>query len=423
MSTFSQNNVQYLAVGGTANKTAAGSSLTAANAGEICILSENGKILSEANAATEQKFKVGLRRGAHIDFVSDIIDKSKISFIGRKTYAAAVQQVSYVGYNGTSGSIDANDNELYYLRIYLEDLFARGSGDGKSVKHGVYKSGTSATQKQIAEGVVESLINNFSRETEQQVRFELVNDEAGTAFTGTAANLTVTKGSKVVAIDGTLVEAAAGAVIRLGGAGTSNAVYEIASYTASSDVTLKTPYQGDDATIAVADTMVIAGVAAAAAEYGIKMTGVPADFDLGKIKYKIVRFEPQVDTTEGFGPDTLITNATAASSGTGTIPIVKEMEWFMQGHEGEFFRKGGPLIFDRKTDASSAVAGGGYSLIDIMFVDDSVVGFQPNVSKKHLTLAIPATTPAYALTGNADDITDVLEVLKWGATNGNLALT
>lgn len=423
MSTFAQNHVQQLFIGGTADKTASGT-LSDANAGEICILSPSGQILTEATAAGVSAFKVGLNRGTEPDLVSDIIETAKVKSFGLKTYTAATEQIDYIGFNGTSGSIEANNNELYYVRLYLEDLHNRSSSDGRRIKFGAYNSTASATQEAIARGITDSLIRNMSREAERQIKFERICDVAGSANTGAGA-ATVTYDSKYVefATDAD-AQLTVGDFVRLGGTAVTDPVYEVVAIDTANDiVTLDIPFQGESGSIAEADTEVIANADALAADWGIKLTGLPLDFKLGKIKYKKSRWETQVDTTEGFN-QTPITKAQAASPGTGVVEIVKELEWFTQGHEGEFFRMGEPNIYDARQDADSNVAGGGYDLIDVMFVNDEVLGIGSHVSShKHVTLAIPATAPNYAVTGTDDDITDVLEVLLAGSADGSLAVS
>jgi len=419
MSTFAQNHVQQLFVGGTAAKTASGT-LSDANAGEICILSPQGQILTEATALTADAFKIGINRGGEPDVVSDIIEKAKVKHFGLKTYTAATEQLDYIGYNGTTGSIEVNNNALYYVRLYMEDLHNRSSSDGKRVKFGTYKSTSSATQESIATGVTKSLIFNFDREAEDQIKFERVCDEAGVGAAG-ASTVTVTKGSKILEVDAAVTSLVAGDYLRIGGTGTTSPVFKVTEIVGTTAVKIDVPFQGDSAVVAIANVERIAAADAISAEFGIKLTGLPLDFKLGKIKYKKSRWETQLDTTEGFNA-TPITRSAAATPGTGVVEIVKELEWFTQGNEGEFFRMGEPNIFDARQDAVSTVAGGGYDLIDILFVNDEVLGIGSLVSaSKHVTLAIPATAPAYA-TG-ADDITDVLEVLLAGSADGSLAVS
>ncbi len=430
MSTFAQNHVQQVFVGGTASSTAAGLTLAGANTGEICILNPEGTIMSESDAGSATSFRVGLNRGTEPNVISDTIGVTKVSNYKLKAYAAATQQLDYIGYNGTAGSIEVNNNALYYVRLYLEDLFNRSSSDGRRVKFGAYKSTAAATQEAIAFGITDSLIRNFQREAEDQIKFERICDEAGVALGTGVGALTFTKGSKFVTA-ATAIEndSGAGTALVVGdylraGTAVTSPIYKITAIdtTAGGFVTLDIPYQGDDLTGADTAFEQVEAAAAAAAEWGLKLTGLPLDYKLGKIKYKVSRFETQVDSSEGF-ISTPITKAAAASPGTGTLEIVQELEWFTQGHEGEFFRMGEPHIFDARKDAV-APAGGGYTMLDIMFVDDQVLGLGSLVSSsKHVTLCIPTTTPGYAVTGSGDDITDVLEVLLAGSVDGSLALS
>ncbi|MFT7118792.1 MAG: hypothetical protein ACI9LF_001174 [Flavobacteriales bacterium] len=422
MSTFAQNHVQQLFIGAAATKTASGT-LSDANTGEICILSPDGQILTQATAATAKAFKIGVNRGTSLDIVSDIIEKANITHYGVKTHAAATAQLDYIGYNGTSGSIEVNNNALYYVRLYMEDLNGRSSSDGKRLKFGAYKSTAAATQEAVARGITDSLIRNFSREAEEQIKFERICDEAGVALGTAVGPLTFTKGSKFFSADD-INDATTNAALAVGdfiraGVGLTDPVYEITAV--NGDIgTLDIAFQGDNLT-AVADTSFerITNAAALAAEWGIKLTGRALDYKLGKIKYKVSRFETQVDTTEGFNL-TPITATVKATPGTGTVEQIQELEWFTQGHEGEFFRMGEPNIFDSRKDGTSAA---GYDLIDIMFANNEVLGLGSLVSSsKHVTIATPETTPNYALNATTDDITDVLEVLCAGSADASLSL-
>ena len=57
------------------------------------------------------------------------------------------------------------------------------------------------------------------------------------------------------------------------------------------------------------------------------------------------------------------------------------------------------------------------STLEITYIEDSVVGFQANVSPQHLTLATPTTAPVYMT--DTEGIRDVLEVIA-GLTAGDL---
>jgi hypothetical protein len=423
MATIAQNNVQYVLVGGTAAKTASGT-VNDANTGEICVVGESGQILTETTAATATRFALGLNRGGEPHVVTPFIKPADVTGSNAQNYVAATEQLSYIGYNGVSGSIEVNNSALYYVRLYLEDLFARSSEDGKRMKFGAYKSTTAATQEAIARGITDSLIRNFSRQPEREIKFERICDEAGVALGTAVGPLTFTNGSKFFTADD-INDATTNAALAVGdfiraGTGLTDPVYEITAV--NGDIgTLDIAFQGTTLT-AVADTSFerITNATALAAEWGVKLTGLPLEFKLGKIQYKKTRFTVQVDHTEGF-VDTPITLSAAASPGNGVYERVAEMEWFAQGHEGEFFRMGEPDIFDQRKDAVATVAGGGYDQITLSFKNDEVVGLGSLTSSKAaITLAVPATIPAY-ITGT-DDVTDVLEVLLFGSATGALSL-
>jgi hypothetical protein len=421
MSTFTQNFVQQLFIGGTANITAPGAAVTLADAnpGEIIIVNGQGIKITAAQAATAADIRVQVKHTDGSVLSSDIIQRGKINHIGVQPFAADAAQVDYIGYNGTAGSIALNSNELYYARLYVYD-FLTGSQDDL-MKHGVYKAGAGVTQAQVSEGITNSLIKNFSRDAERLIRFEQTNGGARTAV-GTASNLTFTYGSRVVAA--AAITATGNVVVGdyvTAIAATTNGVYRVTAIDAGGNLTLATPFQGETINVAGTGNFRIAAATAAAANFGIKLTGLPLAYRVGKIRAKVARWSLQLDTVEGFGI-TPVTNSVAASLGTGTIRRIGDLEWFTQGHEGEFFRVSDePVLFDPRRHTDLNVAGGGYDLLDIMFVNDEVIGFQPNVSFKHVTLAVPATTPQYADPAQAQGITRILEAFS-GVTANDLNL-
>jgi len=104
-------------------------------------------------------------------------------------YAAATEQKTYIGYNGTAGSIEVINNNLYYVRMYIKPMDKFGFVQQK-VQFGVYQSDANATQAEIAHGISENLAFNLSREPEKLrtgkdvVTVELVNSGTSTATSG-----------------------------------------------------------------------------------------------------------------------------------------------------------------------------------------------------------------------------------------------
>jgi len=415
MATFSQKDVQNLFVGGANGDATA--ALAAMPAGEIGIFTPGGARITEASAATEDRFVIVQSRGAaNPPLISPVIDKSKVAFKATaRLFAAATQQIDAVGFNGTTGSIEAISDNLYMVDLALGQSLVSNHG-GLYLKHGVYQSDATANQAEIATGIVGSLIANFSREPDRIILPEAICNNAGAAVVGAAATLGVVYGSKYVVFDDAH-NFVAGDYIRIGGTAVTNVVYEVVNVTAGAGTTsileLAYKYQGATATVLVANVERITAVLAAAADFGVRITGIAQPFSVGKLHVGANSWKL---TLKDFGTST-VTSLASANVGTGTENQVSELEWFCQGNEGDYFRMGEPYIISPRSDVS-----GTYDLIHIATSEltrNSIVSGPVNMQ---MTLAIPSTTPDYAATGTANDITDVLEVLIYGATNGNLTV-
>jgi len=431
------NNSQFLIVGGTATKTT--DNINGANfkasTGEVGLFDKHGVRLTEASAATATEFIVAVSRGASLPPIqSDVIVKSSLANVGVKVYSAAVEQSVAVGYNGTSGAIEdiaSYAGELYTDRIIFS-MFMSGTDDER-IKRGDYQSLLTAGQADVALGIVGSLVKNFDREVsnssgDKPIVFKAICNNAGAANTG-AGTITVSKGSKQV-LFGTDVDAVAvvGDYIRFdesqgGSPAVTDGVYKIVAIDATNEtLTLDRPYSAASAAaIAEGNAVIITAALGAAADWGYVKTGTVLDYRLGKSKYKKVRWEGQLSKSFGSTPVTVLSSP---SEGNGTVTKMAELENFLNGYYGEQYRMGQPLLFDSVDNVlvSSAVAGGGYDIISFNHAH-TLTGFTNTVSKKQLFIATPATTPNYCLAATANDITDVLEVLAFGAAGGELALT
>lgn len=421
-------NVNFLLIGGTATKTTANYP-SAMNAGEIGIFTPEGIRVTEATAATISEFIVALQGSDGVEYVSPVYKKADIASAKRLVYTAATAQVDSIGSNGTTGSIDAINNNLYKINIQVQELL-RSNTDGRKVKFGVYESDSSATQAEIAIGLGGSLVDNFDREAEKFITFKVVTDHALDTNDTMDETVTVTNGSDRISIAtdydyNTGTDLVVGDFIRIANTDTTVAVtddvYRIEVINSTSDIKLDRPYQGTSGTRTHGNnsTQAITIAEGAAANWGITMTGATLGFVAGKENYEVVRWDTQL---VDFGTTTQNFKSSTASKGSGTVNQVAEMEWFAQGFEGEVYRENFSVTHTPRTLVDSSVTGGGYDLTTITFNSSNVVGFQDVKSPRVLTLATPATAPNYAVTGTSDDITDVLEVLAFGSANGNLAL-
>ena len=410
MATFSQNDITLLFVGGAATKTTG--KIDVMNQYEIGIFTPAGARVTESTAATVTEFIVVQSRGASLaPIVSPIIKKADVVKASRKAYVAATEEVDYIGYNTSSGSIDAINDNLYRIRLSMDESL--NSNKGRIyIKDGVYQSDATATQVEIANGLVTSLVNNFKREPEKAMKFERVT--SSTVTTATTGTLDVRYGSVYVtaSVDIDNGGAVVGDYLVLSGV-----AYKIVALDTTNQVaTLDVPFQGtSDTALADASVGFITAANAAAGNWGIKITGRPLKFVVGKIAYRKARW---VTSIQDFGATT-ITNSAGAKEGSGTTEQAQEFEYFMRGNDSENFHMGEPNIFARINDV---VVGTNYDQI-FLNVEETGGSLSMNNRKKQIALLLPETAPNYAIAATADDITDVLEVLIYGSANGNLAIS
>lgn len=419
MATFSQNDITLLFVGGAATKTTG--SIAAMNPYEIGIFTPAGARITETVgsylATNVTEFIVVQSRGASLaPIVSPIIKKTDVVKASRKAYTAATEQVDYIGYNTSSGSIDAINDNLYRIRLSMDESL--NSNKGRIyIKDGVYQSDATATQVEIANGLVTSLVNNFKREPEKAIKFERVT--SSTVTPATTGTLDVRYGSPYVtaSVDIDNGGAVVGDYLVLTGPDSIATAYKIVALDTTNQIaTLDVPFQGtSDTALPDASVGFITAANAAAGNWGIKLTGRPLKFVVGKIAYRKARW---VTSIQDFGATT-ITNSVGAAEGNGTTEQAQEFEYFMRGNDSENFHMGEPNIYSRIADV---VVGTNYDQI-FLNVEETGSSLVMNKRKKQIALLLPETAPNYAIAGTADDITDVLEVLIYGSANGNLAIS
>jgi len=414
MATSQIKNARQIFIG---NGTAAlsGTSVVSPADGEIIILNESGQRVTDSNSATTTKCRLVLGRAGEIDLVSDLIVKSTISDAKLGVGAARANQVTTIGYNGTTGSLPVTNSNLYYIRLYIQELLSSNS-DGQRMKHGVYKSDASAAQSEIALGLTSSLINNFLREAEQFITFKALASTAVATSHCLDSVATVTKGSKIVTASGgdynggTLV--VVGDFIRIPDtdvtAGLTDDCYKITAVSGD-DLTLDRPYQGTTGTRDTTDgNQVITAAQGAAADWGIKLTGADLSFGAPDFRYSLARWETQL---ENFGTTSAVL-ATGASEGKGTYEAIASLEAFLMGGYGEIYRDGVRDVHPQVLVAESAVAGGHYTLCTFNFKDSKVTGsFSEEVSPKSMIVACPTDCGPFAVTATNHSLGKILGVL------------
>ncbi len=413
-----------VALGATDLKSAA----FAAATGEVGVFTKEGVRVTGLTATTGMEFVIAVSRGAgKSPLVSDVIDGSKITVANAVTNEAATEQVTAVGYNGTSGliaDVATYAGELYKVGILVHQ-FLSGT-DSEKLKAGYYQSQLTDGQAEIALGLASSINKNFSREVSNSSGDKPVVAKAicNVAATGNEVDndVTVTKGSKVIAIAtaatyNTGTAFAVGDYIRLPGlaAGTvalTSPVYKIVGINGL-NLTLDREVELGSVVLDVSQAGVqaqgITAAAGVAANWGIVLEGKPVAFDVKKKRYAKVRFD--VTLNDAFG-STVASNTANAFEGVGTPEAVAQLEKFLNGFRAESYEMGEPFLFDSDADLLADLSAAGYGLITLKWSQVEVVSFQNEISLKELVIAVPA--PSAGTPVNAAYVTT--------ATNGLTAL-
>lgn len=218
------------------------------------------------------------------------------TYVG-SSYVAPVQQVSYVGFNGTDGSLPTTVNTDYRLRLTFKGTHVL-STRSPWFADSIYTSGATTTQAQVAAGIVDNYYINNKAANPYAVA-ERVSNAAKTAVPTGTTSFTFKKGSNVVSCAGDIDDAtggtalAVGAYLVIGATDDKDPVYKIASIDTTNNIlTLDTPYVGASATILDDALLQSTGAAVAAGDLGIKLTGQPIeqilpDYD----RYSITMFD------------------------------------------------------------------------------------------------------------------------------------
>lgn len=142
------------------------------------------------------------------------------------------------------------------------------------------------------------------------------------------------------------------------------------------------------------------------ADYGVRLTGRPLDFELPLFEWNVMDFEVSLGT--GFGATTLTDPKIAADKGSGKGEQIAELEWFCQGFDGAINRVNFPAAKGR----SDADLTADYDLLAIesfnVSEDYPVSGTKPAKALTYIAIPVPVA---------GAQMTDVLGQLNpWLAT-------
>jgi len=299
------------------------------------------------------RFTIATKNSKGVIVETPVIEYDNIKSKSSTVYAAPAERVRAIGYNGTSGSIDPINYANYVAHVFWKDN-SKTFGQGIPVKFAAYAADGSATQAEIAAGLVNNFNKNFQREKPKMIKAEVLLSDAGVATSGGTGAWV--NGSKYITIaesaggandaakynaDGATV--VAGDYIRFGTAVTDvcyKVVEIIGGGTALATLTLDTPFQGTTTTAKAANAMeVIVAANAATASAGVKLSALPLTegFEPGVIRWDFLDFEIQLGSEVGA---TTQSSISTPSLGAGTYYEVAQNEWFLKGNRGEAWRVG-----------------------------------------------------------------------------------
>ena len=388
--------------------------------GEPVVVSMGGVVV-DATGTLPTEFRVGVKLTDGDMKFSDTINSKMVKKVTVQKYVAGANQVDYIGYNGTSGAIDVIDDNVYKINMYIVGTDALDFSR-MTVKHGVYKSDSNATQGEIAAGLTQSLISNFSREGMKLkygtdiIKFDRVNSATGAEALGASDTLVGIKGSKYVTIvetGGTLPYLfVAGDYLRLGTTVTSP-VYKITATTVTTAdggvLTLDIPLQESVSYSGTGAAMYITAAAAAAGNFGIKMTGAEYPYSAFKLGYGRSSWRMGLDD---FG-STTITNSVAMSLGSGEGKAVNELESWISLNRGNWYTNAVAVTYPVLESATSS----NYALIHIQYTDDYVteLGHGSDAHKELWIACVKGNGGAYSdtNTGLGTVLDAYATALKW----------
>lgn len=422
---MTQKDVMQLLIGediGAVPSVAAGSAITDYSDltdGELAVVNAHNIVLSASTVLTddlvaESGIRVVQRSGTELIY-SDFIKQNNITGYKGRTDSAGQEQITYIGYDTSSGSINAANSKLYVVRLSLQEVDDTGFGQ-EMIINAPYKSDASATQLEVATGLAKALANALNRQTVKPVKAELISNVAYAATQAFANTCTVVKGEEYVTCGtstdyNTNVSLAVGDYVRFSdaaattGCDTDDGIYKVIELTSTTQFKVDRPIEATSQvyTAALAGATVLPAADMASANLGIKLTGIARTFSLPKYRYSKVRFHVGLDSAESFST-TPVNYSQNAKLGFGTYEQIAQLEWDLLGNEGNPYR--GDFLFSAAR--SDADVGAAYDTISINYFGDHStegIGGTPRRSKQ----LVVALETGFSNNEAPDIVADVLD--------------
>lgn len=370
---------------------------TSGSTGEVLVVERDGTAI----AAGSTGIMIAVKKADGTLDQTEVIPTAGIVKASVKSYAAGTNQVDYIGFNGTSGSIDAVNATHYIANLRMQEFGSMSASNYENLV-GEFYTDASAIQAEIADGICSSLVASHDELNQEKFLIERVINNAGVSLTSATGNITAVKGSKIltVATDAD-AEVAIGDHIRLGttaGAAVTDAAYKVVSFPTATTIKLDVPFQGDSATFTVTNCDHVDAATAASADFGVRLTARDLTAVAGKFPVQKFHFSTSL---ENFGSTTLTAQSTGASVGIGSGAQVREHEWFARGNFGEIFRTGQPHLFDNEL---VGVSGNNYDVLSIDYYLDERERLTYTSSPRSLVVYVNEASSSAAMNALIGDL-------------------
>ena len=287
---------------------------------------------------------------------SPVLNPQNIRNLSYRAYTAKAEQIDYIGWNGTAGTLEEVTYNNYMLKVLYKHDKAMWS-EQKNIRVYSHEVGATASSKLI----LKSLSAQINLDKDTKLKAEIVANTATEAALSNACTITATNLSNTLVASAANHGVVAGDVVRVAATGTANPVY-IVTAVDGVNISIHTPYQG------VTAATLASKIVTAITNWGLKLTGLPITWKAkGIMPYIVAMWDLQLS---GFG-ETPITNSVKPTKGSGHPYDIADLEWFANGGDGLRNRTVVP-ISEGRTDVDLTKTG--YDIISFEYQETSSTG-------------------------------------------------
>ena len=311
--------------------------------GSVAIVDQNNDVVEDNDLAVGDRVRIAQKANGQMIYSPYFVMGS--STVNKYDYAADTQQVSYLGYNGTTGELDDTAGATYTLGVNL--LYTSGVLNTTPQIKTIPAYNQSGTQYELATVLLKSFNKMMTLENRKPIRADRIYSGATTDI---AETLAVVKGSTGVTAGGSPPNA--GDWIFIEDNAGDEIVYKVEAVSGS-NLTLDVPYTGDSETVSSNDWGTINDEDTG--DWGIRFVGEAVDpnsFDVVTETHRVVSFKlswDRVDAPAAADADpTTIDYDTDPVVGRGTFMEVGVREVYTTMNEGNPFISAYPPTKYRK---------------------------------------------------------------------------